>query len=78
MFHCSTSSSGFIPICSSRSRKEKEKENEFDEKTCVRSRRTFLIFDICNMFFFLFSLSSIGEGAVSSRDLVFVAVVGFS
>lgn len=70
--------SGFIPY-SSRSRKEEKKENEFDEKKCIRSRRTFfLIFDVCDMFFlslFSLSLSSIGEGTLSSRDLVFVRIL---
>lgn len=56
MFYFSTSSLGFIPTCSSRRREKKE--NEFDEKKCIRSRRTFfLIFDVCDMFFFsVFSL----------------------
>lgn len=52
MFYYPKSLSGFIPTCSHPSRGKKE--NEFDEKNCIRSRRTFfLIFDVCNMFFFL-------------------------
>lgn len=70
MFHCSTSSSGFIPTCSSRNRKERKK-NEFDEKKCVRSCRTFfLIFDVCNFFLSLFSL-------FNWRGSCFVAGFGF-
>lgn len=57
---------------------KRKKENEFDEKKYIRSRRTSFRYLMFVIFFFLSSLSSIGEGAVSSRELVFVAVVGFS